>query len=390
MQHYKLPLLAFLLACFVSLPTALALDEAHAQKAEAAIAKAYTFLRASQQPDGSWTAKPGPAITGLVTTAFLRDPNLNPSDPTLKKALAYITSFVKPDGGIYANILKNYNTSLCLMALSRADTNDQYKPTIANAQKFLLTLQWVQGLADPQGQTVTQSHPYFGGIGYGDSAHGRPDGSNTDLALAALYDSGYDCNSPAFQNAIVFVSRLQGAATNDLLADKIVPDGGFIYATSIDSEHPKLAQTRTDDNLTNKAKESGEYDGPLPTYGSMTYGGYMSFLYAQLTKTDPRIIAARAWIASNFTVNENPNMGEKSYYYYTHFLARALAINNEKLIATSDGKRHDWANELIDALAARQQDDGSWSNKSDRWMEGDPNLATAYALNALQLALGRN
>ncbi|MFA7236929.1 MAG: prenyltransferase/squalene oxidase repeat-containing protein [Phycisphaeraceae bacterium] len=368
----------------------LALDPPHEQKAEAAIARAYAFLRSSQLPDGSWSPKPGPAITGLVTTAFLRDPNLTPADPTLAKSLAYISSFVKPDGGIYSSILKNYNTSLCLMALSHAGNNPIYKPIIENAQQFLVKLQWVEGLTDPQGQTVTPSHPYFGGSGYNDSSSGRPDGSNTDLMLAALHDSGYDCNSPAFKRAIVFVSRLQGAATNDLLADQIVPDGGFIYATSTDAQHPKLPQTRTNDQLTETAKSTGEYDGPLPTYGSMTYGGYMSFLYAQLSRTDPRVIAARAWIANNYTVESNPNMGEKSYFYYMHFLARAFAATGEKSVATSDGQLHDWANELIDALLARQQPDGSWSNKTDKWMEGDPNLATAYALNALQLALGRN
>ena len=59
------------------------------------------------------------------------------------------------------------------------------------------------------------------------------------------------------------------------------------------------------------------------------------------------------------------------------------------MIATADGERHDWANDVIDALAERQREDGSWVNKIDRWREGDPNLVTGYALIALQKALGR-
>jgi len=39
--------------------------------------------------------------------------------------------------------------------------------------------------------------------------------------------------------------------------------------------------------------------------------------------------------------------------------------------------------EPTEALAARQQPDGSWVNENPPWMEGDPGLATAFALLAL-------
>ena len=42
------------------------------------------------------------------------------------------------------------------------------------------------------------------------------------------------------------------------------------------------------------------------------------------------------------------------------------------------------------ALARRQQADGSWVNSADRFMEGDPNLVTAYALLALAYARPRS
>ena len=47
------------------------------------------------------------------------------------------------------------------------------------------------------------------------------------------------------------------------------------------------------------------------------------------------------------------------------------------------GVKHDWRADLIAALAKRQKPDGSWVNENDRWMEGDPNLVTGYALMAL-------
>ena len=48
----------------------------------------------------------------------------------------------------------------------------------------------------------------------------------------------------------------------------------------------------------------------------------------------------------------------------------------------------DWQNDLADKLAELQKADGSWSNDADRWMEGDPRLVTAFALIALNNALG--
>lgn len=74
------------------------------------------------------------------------------------------------------------------------------------------------------------------------------------------------------------------------------------------------------------------------------------------------------------------------YYYYMTF-ARTLDAYGETTLQTADGVHHDWANDLIDAIASRQHDDGSWTNDADRWMEGDPNLVTCYALIALQAAV---
>ena len=42
-----------------------------------------------------------------------------------------------------------------------------------------------------------------------------------------------------------------------------------------------------------------------------------------------------------------------------------------------------WRAEITAAIAKRQRADGSFTNDMDRWMEGDPNLVTGYALMAL-------
>jgi squalene-hopene/tetraprenyl-beta-curcumene cyclase len=49
----------------------------------------------------------------------------------------------------------------------------------------------------------------------------------------------------------------------------------------------------------------------------------------------------------------------------------------------ADGTEHTWRDELIVELASQQRADGAFVNSNERWLEGDPNLVTAYALLAL-------
>ena len=57
---------------------------------------------------------------------------------------------------------------------------------------------------------------------------------------------------------------------------------------------------------------------------------------------------------------------------------------DEDLFEDAKGTKHDWRKELTEVLAKRQKENGSWINAADRWMEGDPNLVTAYSLMALK------
>jgi squalene-hopene/tetraprenyl-beta-curcumene cyclase len=125
----------------------------------------------------------------------------------------------------------------------------------------------------------------------------------------------------------------------------------------------------------------------LRSYGSMTYAGYKSLLFAGLAKNDPRVLAALEWITSHYTMNENPGLGQQGLFYYRLAMARALLAGGMDSIKDSAGTAHDWRCELINALVASQQADGSWVNPQDRWMEGQPDLVTAYALLAIEEAI---
>ena len=116
----------------------------------------------------------------------------------------------------------------------------------------------------------------------------------------------------------------------------------------------------------------------------MTYAGLKSMLYAGLTKDDKRVKAALNWLRKYYSVDQNPGLDQQGLYYYYHTFARSLTTLDEDLFEDVKGEKHDWRRELTDALAKRQKENGSWVNAADRWLEGDPNLTTAYSLMALK------
>ena len=110
-------------------------------------------------------------------------------------------------------------------------------------------------------------------------------------------------------------------------------------------------------------------------------------IFAGLTKDDPRVKAAVAWLAKHYTFAENPGLGDAGLYYYFQTAAKALDTLGEETFTDAAGVNHAWRSELADAIIARQQPDGSWVNTNPRWMEGDPNLVTSYTLLALASCL---
>lgn len=380
-RSHLMAILAVLILAGLVVP-AHAIDDAHRAKANEVASKAIEYFRKHQEPDGSWVPKPGPAVTAMVASGML-DAGVPATDPNLKKAVDYILAQQKPSGAISGPILENYNTSIALMALGRLpQTAPGRDAAIAKATQFLKNEQWSED-STITGTKVAQGHPYYGGAGYG--KHGRPDLSNTAIMIAGLHDAGLNCNDPAYTRAMQFISKLQGSKANTTYGDKIVPDGGFIYT---DGDDGKPGNLKTNAQPATTLDASGH--SRLITYGSMTYAGFMSYLYAQLDKSDPRVNDAFHWVQSNYTVDENPRVGKQGYFYYVHLMARALHAYGEPQIKTADGKTHDWQNELIDKLASLQQPDGSFLNEKDRWMEGSRELDTAYALMAIEQAAKKN
>jgi len=443
-----LTLLPMLAVCvLMPAPAARALDDEHWSKANDAIERGIAYLRSTQNQDGSWTPQPGPAITAMVVDVMLSQPGISDEDPHVRKGIEYILSNVNEDGSIHSGILANYNTSISLSALSHVRADPRIAKVIADAEQFLRGLQWAEGMNTPDGQKITKDHPYYGGVGYG--KHGRPDASNLQFMLQAMHDAGVDCKDPVFTRAMTYIHRLQGIESNDMFADAIEPDGGFIYATSLNKDRVGKPESKANPQLMERLEADPETDVKgLRTYGSMTYAMFKSMVYANLDRQDPRVVNARKWMSENWTLDRNPGMPvndkTKSHlqglYYYYMSMGRALDAWGSNTIEVRDGQATtfviqapataryadvlkamedlkakgathisiatatddvqqitivekpglrllDWENALVAKLASVQAEDGSWVNAADRWYEGDPNLVTAYALIALQHAL---
>ena len=385
---------------FMGRPAA-GLDQEHRSLAEQTIQRGVEFLRQRQNDDGSWMPQPGPAVTGMVVGVLLDRPEVDENDPAVAAGLAYLLNRAQPDGSIRDGadgILANYNTAIALSALSKVHGNPEAAGALAKAQDYLRGLQWTAGDTTPDGETIDADHPFFGGVGYGN--HGRPDLSNLQFMLQGLRDSGVSSSDPAFQNALVFISRCQGIDANDFFPDGVLPDdGSFIYATSISKDLVGVPESKANPTEMDEAKAGRAVSG-LRGYGSMTYAGFKSLLYADLDRSDPRVAAAVDWLSRHYTLEQNPGLPEsmklQGLYYYYMAQSRALAAWGSTTLTVSEtaddetappaDREVDWANALIDKLASLQREDGSFVNEADRWMEGDPDLVTAYALIALQEA----
>jgi len=336
-------------------PVKNSLDVSLRHEAERAVEKGISFLRNNNDKKrGSWSEHPG--VTAIVLRAFGGTPDKYTKDDgmMLKVASKYLLEMQHPDGSIFDKELPNYITANAIIAFAAID-KEKYADVIKKAQAFLLDSQF------DEGEGYSEDHDFYGGIGYGSRI--RPDLSNLQTALEALKDSGLPADDETWQRAVLFIQRCQNRSeSND--REWAGNDGGFIYLPG-----------------------QSKIKGTTTSYGSMTYAGLKSFLYANVAKDDSRVQAAFDWIGLHYTLEENPGMGLQGLFYFYHTFAKALHAYGEDVIKDNDGKEHNWKNDLVEKLVEIQADDGSWVNSNNRWWESDENLCTAYAVIALEYCL---
>lgn len=365
------------------------------QIARASAWDAIGFLRSTQGDSGGWSENPEgpdlPAVTALAATGMLLDPRIDESDPSVRAAVRYVLSFVKPDGGIHDGMLPTYNTAICVSMLSRVRTPEA-AAAVRGGVALLRRMQW--GAFDPQvtpspaapawTEPVDEAHPFYGGLGYG--KHGRPDASNTQVFVQALHDAGVSTDDPAYARALVFLRRVQmDDRVNEMAYAAGSRQGGFIYATVPDTESIDSVPGQSQAGEIEETLADGTVGSRLRAYGSMTYAGFKSLLYADLPPDDARVLAAIGWIEANLSFAENPGLGQQGRYYGFSAMSRALAAWGADEIGGAD-----WRGGLVRTLAGLQEDDGGMGVVHERWMEGNRDLITAYALIALGEASSRD
>ena len=355
---------------------------------EDALDGAVKFLAAGQNADGGY----GPfgadsrvenasdvGITAFVVFAIARHPRgyATVDGPFLSRAVDFLLSHQQPDGGFYHPkdpVLTNYRTCVALLALVELD-RVAYAEQIRRARDFVIAQQ-----RDERIRYTAEEHLSFGSVGHSGALRG--DLSNAAFAAEAMFAAGLSASEPFWKKLDTFVSRCQNSPEVDPLLRKsgigTTGNYGFRYAP----------------NDTRGPKESLD-DGSIAysSYGSMTYQGLKSLLYANVSKDDPRVRGAFEWISRTFTVKENPGMGApgdpraglQGLFYYYHAMAKSLSVYGEPIIEDERGVRHDWARELSAHLIQLQRPGGYWQNTSGRWWEDLPTLDTAYAMLALSI-----
>jgi squalene-hopene/tetraprenyl-beta-curcumene cyclase len=358
------------LAILLPFRRATAEDTALPGKVNAAIDKGLAYLGQQQKPEGFWSSADYPGLSGLCVQAFLLAPGgKHRTDDAARRGLAFVRKNARPDGGIYAGRMGIYNTSVCLATLLRAgDPADS--AMIEAAHQYLVG-----------GQTKNAASPANdGGFGYeaaGSGRQTRPDLDNTVFVLEALRlyrDTHPGKESPSagpqlnWQAALDFVSRCQQMPnSNPAGSPETSPEdkGGFAYTPGGSTDRGAAGEK-----------------GPR-SYGTMTYAGVLSFIYADMKKDDPRIVSAFDWISRHYTLEENPGQGAQGLYYYYQMMSKGLTVAGINQLSVGDGKKVNWRADLATKLLSLQKPDGSWSSENGRWMEKDPNLVTTYCLLAL-------
>ena len=350
------------------------------EKIKESIEKGAKFLYQNQNATGWWSDSGLPALTGLALVALeMADATKLDSkyESERRRAYDYLTSLAKPDGSIHDGRLINYNTACSLMALSMSNES-RYRPLIEKARAYIAASQI------DLGEKGKLDNTNDGGVGYNDK-YDHSDMNNTLMAIEAMRmsesvlhqkDQGkqslkHDLDWKALEHFLASCQNLHERSDNPNLSNQPEDRGGFIY-------HP--GESKAGEVVDEETKRAA-----LRSYGSISYAGMMSFAYARIGKEDDRVRAVIDWLGKNYTLNENPGLGQEGLYYYFHLMSKALTAQGVKTLKGPDSKSIDWKNELAAKLISLQNKDGSWENSNKRWMEGDPNLTTSYVLVALSL-----
>jgi len=348
------------------------------------------WIVSQQDESGAWKAgpadkaAPSPAYTGLMVTALAGAPSSLKAryKGAVDKGVGYLISKINADGSVgegpTGTFVKTYATGIALMAFASVERTDKVANAIRGAQAYMKQNQLKEGKD-------------LGGMGYGDESAGGKKAtianlSTTGFASEGMHQSGLPQDDAFWQLVVKYVRKCQNnSETNndpefvaELKSKGLVVgnDGSLYYSTVADPAAQKVGTRKVAD------KES------IAGYGSMTYDGIKTYLYAGLKKDAPEVKAAVDWVRKNYSVEVHPGFPFdaaqrqhlRGLYHYYLVMSRALDALGENPFETFDGKKHDWAREIAEQLVKSVKESKMWKNENPAWFEGDPLLTTSYVL----------
>jgi squalene-hopene/tetraprenyl-beta-curcumene cyclase len=385
----------------------LAQDGDLAQRLKTAYVEAADALVLRQDEGGAWRiampdrTAPSVAYTALVVTALSRGPDdlRAKYKSAIEKATRFLLSRANLDGsfgeGDSGSYMKTYATAVTLSALSTVEWTDKVSEAMRGARAYLKENQLKEGL-------------HRGGEGYNDEEPPRrnPDTgvweakrssianlSATAAVAEAMKDTGLSISDDFWSLVEEYVRKCHNSTDvnkdPELVAAfkakglSVGDEGDLYYTPEPDGKLQKAGTRKIADRET------------IVGYGSMTYDGIKTYLYAGLRKDSPEVKAAIDWVRRNYSLDAHPGFLRsragrehlRGIYYFYVVMARALDAYGERPFVTADGREHDWPKELAEKLLATMRESKSWQNDNPAWYEGDSILTTSYALNILDLLL---
>lgn len=376
------------------------MDAATATRLNEAMQKGRAFLVAQRAENGGWgfpSMKVPPnvgstafAVLGLIAST---DRLTTKTDENILQGLRFIAAKQADNGAIFDNPqYVTYHTSVSIGALSAARISE-----FANAQKNAVNF-----LADIQIRG-DESDLSYGGFPYKQDSKGQPaDLSNAQFAAEALYDGGLPKDHDAWKALRRFARRVQSNSEGNSEVVEVEVDGEKRQIVSGNDGGAFYGPGSAGVNKAGMVKRSdGKWE--FKSYGSMSYALLKCLIFAGVDANDRRVQMVVKWISDHWTVDKNPGFenakdpesaSQQGFYYYLYTAARALseyekATGKPLTVKDADGRSHNWRKEIVLKIVGLQNDDGSWQNGADRWMEGAKVLATSYALQCLAFVTGR-
>ncbi|MDR2439720.1 MAG: DUF4159 domain-containing protein [Planctomycetaceae bacterium] len=315
-----------------------------------AIEQGVQFLKRTQKTHGNWDehASSGErcgatalAILALVSCGVPKD------DPAIQRGMKYLRLFSGKEAG------RNYSISLQTMAFCAVDP-ERDRPLIRN-NIALLERNQIHGNSEHNGGWYYT--PWEGNSGSSDL-------SNSQFSILALYEAerlGISVKTDTWLRAQRYWEQSQN------------PNNAWGY-----NPRPGGGSNDTRGSMSCAGIASLIITSGILDTGTASVRGDKIFCFQQPNhRIAVKIKKGLSWLASNFSVSQNPHVGNW-LYYYLYALERVGRMTNQRFIG-----QHDWYREGADKiLRLRDPIDGAWRGQGT----GDTS-STAFAL--LFLSKGR-